>query len=189
MQLVSEGAQLSRSFPSAEDQAYYVSLYPELKPVLDNVRRDCINLTQSLLQVNAASNSTMPQLNYRDPEEILANYNDIVYSVDEKLEYLVRSAPSPTLIDAQPLGKDRRTSVLTYFLCTLRITTLMRFAKVDEIEWLPPSKCTRSPQATEPSKYRAPTISRDLSFTSNLLIIQKQYLFQKLHTSTMQRTP
>jgi len=88
MQLVSEGAQLSRSFPSAEDQAYYVSLYPELKPVLDNVRRDCINLTQSLLQVNAASNSTMPQLNYRDPEEILANYNDIVYSVDEKLEYL-----------------------------------------------------------------------------------------------------
>jgi hypothetical protein len=94
MLLVSQGAQMSRSFPSAEDQAYYVSLYPELKPLLDEVRRNCINLTQSLLHVNSSKSSVIPELDYRDPELIKDNYRDIVFATDEKLEYLVRHRSS-----------------------------------------------------------------------------------------------
>mmetsp|Transcript_13437 Transcript_13437/g.16923 ORF Transcript_13437/g.16923 Transcript_13437/m.16923 type:complete len:801 (-) Transcript_13437:80-2482(-) len=88
MALVMQGAKLSRAFPSAEDQEYYVSLYPELRPLLDNVQQNCINLTQSLLEVNRSSAIPMPKLDYTDSEEILDKYNDVVFVTDEKLEMI-----------------------------------------------------------------------------------------------------
>eukprot|EP00339_Tiarina_fusa_P009156 CAMPEP_0117082040 /NCGR_PEP_ID=MMETSP0472-20121206/57798_1 /TAXON_ID=693140 ORGANISM="Tiarina fusus, Strain LIS" /NCGR_SAMPLE_ID=MMETSP0472 /ASSEMBLY_ACC=CAM_ASM_000603 /LENGTH=785 /DNA_ID=CAMNT_0004810167 /DNA_START=90 /DNA_END=2445 /DNA_ORIENTATION=- len=88
MQLVMQGAKLSHALPSAEDQAYYISLYPELRPLIDTVQKNCIDLTQSLLEVNRSATTTIPQLNYKDNEEILDKYNDVVFVTDEKLELI-----------------------------------------------------------------------------------------------------
>ena len=89
MELVMQGAKLSRAFPSLEDQEYFLSLYPDLRPLFDSVQQNCISLTNSLLEVNRSQKINMPTLNYKDSEEVRDKYDDIIDITDEKLEFIV----------------------------------------------------------------------------------------------------
>lgn len=82
-------AQISKGFPSNEDREYYLSLYPELRPLIEETQRNCIKLAESIMNLDASSNITIPKLDYNDPDEILQSYNDIIYVTDEKLENCV----------------------------------------------------------------------------------------------------
>ena len=89
LHLVMQGAQLSRAFPSGEDREYYLTLYPELRTLVEEVERNCIDLTHSMLQFAPSETVPVPVLDAKDGEDILERYEDVIFSTDEKLEYCV----------------------------------------------------------------------------------------------------
>lgn len=86
--LIFQGANLFRRFPAEEDLLYYENAYPELRPMIWETRSACIRIAQSLLETGQQPSDTIPKLNYKDPDEILELYNEIVDITDDKLSYV-----------------------------------------------------------------------------------------------------
>ena len=90
LKLTVTGAQLSRTFPSSDDLEFFLTLYPEVKGVLDEARGRCFSIVEKLMQVGQP-NAKKLDIDYKDVDDVLEHYEDFVEVTDEKLETIVFS--------------------------------------------------------------------------------------------------
>lgn len=92
MNMVCGGAQLSRKLPEGEDMRFFMSVEPELRPLYEEAKRNCLTLAQKLMDLNAAgTKSRVPNItSSEDVDELLALYPAVVEnSTDPLVENVV----------------------------------------------------------------------------------------------------
>lgn len=92
MALVCGGAQMSRKLPEGDEMMFFMSIEPELRPLYEEAKKNCLSLAQRLMELKAAGTKVeVPNItSAEDVDELLRQYPAVIEkSTDPLVENVV----------------------------------------------------------------------------------------------------